>query len=51
MSCKSYGVTAFDVHEAARLSRRNDSHLPGNARHLVRKLRLRRIRMAIWSVE
>ncbi|XP_003373477.1 30S ribosomal protein S14 [Trichinella spiralis] len=32
-------------------ARRNDSHLPGNARHLVRKLRLRRIRMAIWSVE
>ncbi|KRY02213.1 hypothetical protein T12_14418, partial [Trichinella patagoniensis] len=38
-------------HEVARLSRRNDSHLPGSARHLVRKLRLRRIRMAIWSVE
>ncbi|KRY03725.1 hypothetical protein T12_13522, partial [Trichinella patagoniensis] len=25
--------------------------LPSSARHLVRKLRLRRIRMAIWSVE
>ncbi|XP_003375696.1 prophage PSPPH01, putative transcriptional regulator [Trichinella spiralis] len=32
-------------------ARRNGSHLPSNARHLVRKLRLRRIRMAIWSVE
>ncbi|XP_003372407.1 conserved hypothetical protein [Trichinella spiralis] len=38
-------------YQAARLSRRDDSHLPGSARHLVRKLRLRRIRMAIWSVE
>ncbi|KRY44713.1 hypothetical protein T03_4375 [Trichinella britovi] len=37
--------------QAYDLRLRDDSHLRGSARHLVRKLRLRRIRMAIWSVE